>query len=74
MESQSWFAAAREVTAMNALLVILASTVTLLAPEDGAVYDTCPPQVREFLANSAKRIENPPEKDLGGFAVHNDWS
>ena len=59
---------------MNTLLVILASTVTLLAPEDGAVYDTCPPQVREFLANPAKRIENLPAKGLGGSAVHNDWT
>ena len=50
---------------MNTLLIILASTLTLTAPENGAKYDTYSPCVHEFLSNPEKRTNpRPPEPPL----------
>ena len=50
---------------MNTLLILLASTLTLTAPENGAKYDTYSPCVREFLANPDKRSNpRPPEPPM----------
>ncbi len=41
-----------------------AETIALTAPEDGAVYDTHSPCVKEFYANFEKRGEKPPRPEL----------
>ena len=50
---------------MNTLIVILASTLTLVTPENGAKYDTHSPCVKEFLSNPEKRTKpRPPEPPM----------
>lgn len=41
-----------------------AASITLTAPEDGAVYDTHSPCVKEFYANFEKRGVKPPRPEL----------
>ncbi len=44
--------------------VAAASTITLTAPDDGAVYDTHSPCVKEFLSHPAERSVRPEEPPL----------
>lgn len=43
---------------------VLAATITLTAPENGATYDTHTPCVNEFLSHPAERSVRPPEPPL----------
>ena len=43
---------------------VLAATITLTAPDNGATYDTHTPCVNEFLSHPAERSVRPPEPPL----------
>ena len=46
------------------LSLLLAASITLVSPENGATYDTHSPCVKEFLENFEKRGEKPPRPPL----------
>lgn len=54
---------------MNLLTILLSSTLTLVAPEDGAVYDTHTPCANEFLSHPAERSVRPPEPPLSADEI-----
>ena len=54
---------------MNTLVLVLASTLTLTAPDNGATYDTHTPWVNEFLSHPAERSVKPEEPPLSQVEI-----
>lgn len=54
---------------MNTSMLVLASTLTLTAPDNGATYDTHTPWVNEFLSHPAERSVKPEEPPLSPIEI-----